>query len=118
MRIRGNAGLAVVLAAMTAVPAGAQHIVTADEAAAEVRQATVSARQDLATVQSFLSDQGADPGLARRLDTNELADVAEEIRAQQQQQQKGASTGVYMLAGAGVLLILLLIIGLAVGSSE
>ena len=118
MKARGTAVLVLVLAGMTAVPAWAQHMVTPVEAAAQAHQATVGARQDLATVQSFLSEQGADPALALNLGTSDLAEVAGEIRAQQQQQQKGASTGVYMLAGAGVLLILLLIIGLAVGSSE
>jgi hypothetical protein len=118
MKGRRTAVIALTLAAMTAVPARAQHLVTPELAAAQVHQATVSAGQDLATVRSFLSEQGADPALALMLDARELADVAGEIRAQQQQQQRGASTGIYMLAGAGVLLILLLVIGLAVGSSD
>jgi hypothetical protein len=119
MKGRKTAVIALTLAAMTAVPARAQHLVTPELAAAQVHQATVSAGQDLATVRSFLSEQGADPALALMLDARELADVAGEIRAQQQQQQqRGASTGIYMLAGAGVLLILLLVIGLAVGSSD
>ena len=117
MKHRGTAVLVLVLAGMAAVPVTAQHMVTPGEAAAQVHRAADGARQDLTTVQSFLAERGADPALALTLGTSELAEVAGEIRAQQQQ-QKGASTGVYMLAGAGVLLILLLIIGLAVGSSE
>ena len=69
MNGRATAVMALVLATMTAMPARAQHLVTTEEAAAHVQQATVS-------------------------------------------------TGIYMLAGAGVLLIILLIIGLAIGSGE
>lgn len=114
------------------VPAPAwSHVVTTADAQARLLAAEAVRARNADAVDQLLSSPvatrvarraGVDIERARRvvptLSDRELEDLAARAGALETNPASGADGWVYMLAGAGVLLILLLIIGIAAANSQ
>lgn len=106
--------LPCLMAALIAVPAGAEHVATPEAIQARLLSTTEARTRNVDTLVSWASSHGVDarPAVARLSDA-ELADLAARAEQLRTDPVAGDSPFLIVMAAVGVLLIVLLLIGAA-----